>query len=87
MDAELLETQQVKMLRGISWKEAREGSPSRQTSPSTYWSTDFRHHMFTVRHHFLNCMKGIVATPLLSLSLSRGNLKQDTTVSPKYYTV
>lgn len=42
----------------------------------------------SVRHLFLlSCMKGRVAPPLLSVSLGRGNLKQENTVSPKYYTV
>lgn len=62
-------------------------SQSRQTSPSTYWPTVFRHHMFCVRPDFLNCVKGRVAAPLLSVSLGHGNLKQENTVSLKYYTV
>lgn len=41
----------------------------------------------SVRHLFLSCLKGRVAPPFLSVSLGRGNLKQENTVSPKYYTV
>lgn len=40
-----------------------------------------------MRHLLLSRMKGRVAPPLLSVSLCRGNLKQENTVSPKYYTV